>query len=73
MISIRKQRLKFQTSAASQSYEESSSLTLLIWMQEDDRATGHGNHVKAVRKDRSKTVVVGWTKFGLLEMTRKRK
>jgi ribonuclease G len=25
------------------------------------------------RKDRSKTVVVGWTKLGLLEMTRKRK
>jgi ribonuclease G len=28
---------------------------------------------KAARKDRSKTVVVGWTKLGLLEMTRKRK
>ncbi|NEW04502.1 Rne/Rng family ribonuclease [Paenibacillus sp. SYP-B3998] len=27
----------------------------------------------AVRKDRSKTVIVGWTKLGLLEMTRKRK
>ncbi|MEW9700128.1 Rne/Rng family ribonuclease [Paenibacillus sp. SI8] len=26
-----------------------------------------------VRKDRSKTVIVGWTKLGLLEMTRKRK
>ncbi|SEC72550.1 Rne/Rng family ribonuclease [Paenibacillus sp. GP183] len=28
---------------------------------------------KAAWKDRSKTVVVGWTKLGLLEMTRKRK
>jgi ribonuclease G len=28
---------------------------------------------KAARKDRSKNVVVGWTKLGLLEMTRKRK
>ncbi|MFC5447251.1 Rne/Rng family ribonuclease [Paenibacillus aestuarii] len=28
---------------------------------------------QAVRKDRSKTVIVGWTKLGLLEMTRKRK
>ncbi len=28
---------------------------------------------RAVRQDRSKTVVVGWTKLGLLEMTRKRK
>jgi ribonuclease G len=28
---------------------------------------------QAARKDRSKTVVVGWTKLGLLEMTRKRK
>jgi ribonuclease G len=28
---------------------------------------------KEARKDRSKTVVVGWTKLGLLEMTRKRK
>jgi ribonuclease G len=26
-----------------------------------------------VRKDRSKTIVVGWTKLGLIEMTRKRK
>lgn len=26
-----------------------------------------------VRKDRSKTVIVGWTRLGLLEMTRKRK
>jgi ribonuclease G len=28
---------------------------------------------EAVRKDRSKTILVGWTKLGLLEMTRKRK
>ncbi|TXK84730.1 Rne/Rng family ribonuclease [Paenibacillus sp. N3.4] len=28
---------------------------------------------QAVRKDRSKTTIVGWTKLGLLEMTRKRK
>jgi ribonuclease G len=28
---------------------------------------------KSSRKDRSKTVIVGWTKLGLLEMTRKRK
>jgi ribonuclease G len=31
------------------------------------------NITRAVRKDRSKTIIVGWTKLGLLEMTRKRK
>jgi ribonuclease G len=31
------------------------------------------NILQGARKDRSKTVIVGWTKLGLLEITRKRK
>ncbi|NOU64658.1 Rne/Rng family ribonuclease [Paenibacillus sp. LMG 31461] len=40
---------------------------------EDNRAKVMANMAEAVRKDRSKTTIVGWTKLGLLEMTRKRK
>ncbi|MGO4271955.1 ribonuclease E/G, partial [Paenibacillus sp. TAF58] len=40
---------------------------------EVNRAAVMENITQAVRKDRSKTIIVGWTKLGLLEMTRKRK
>ncbi|MFD0694103.1 Rne/Rng family ribonuclease [Paenibacillus sp. GCM10027628] len=38
-----------------------------------NRSVVMDNISHAARKDRSKTVIVGWTKLGLLEMTRKRK
>jgi ribonuclease G len=41
--------------------------------QETNRSSIMDLITKAAWKDRSKTVVVGWTKLGLLEMTRKRK
>ncbi|MGG1515783.1 Rne/Rng family ribonuclease [Paenibacillus oryzisoli] len=40
---------------------------------EENRAAVMAALTQAVRKDRSKTTIVGWTKLGLLEMTRKRK
>lgn len=42
-------------------------------ISEVNRAAVMENITQAVRKDRSKTIIVGWTKLGLLEMTRKRK
>jgi len=41
--------------------------------QDQNRAAVMEALVQAVKSDRSKTIVVGWTKLGLLEMTRKRK
>jgi ribonuclease G len=41
--------------------------------RETNRVTILETIQQIVRKDRSKTIVVGWTKLGLLEMTRKRK
>ncbi|MBP1996791.1 Rne/Rng family ribonuclease [Paenibacillus eucommiae] len=40
---------------------------------EQNRSTVLDIVTQTVRKDRSRTIVVGWTKLGLLEMTRKRK
>ncbi|MCR8644137.1 Rne/Rng family ribonuclease [Paenibacillus sp. N1-5-1-14] len=42
-------------------------------VQEANRAKILETLVQATSKDRSKTIVIGWTKLGLLEMTRKRK
>ncbi|GFZ86097.1 hypothetical protein GCM10008018_35240 [Paenibacillus marchantiophytorum] len=42
-------------------------------ISELNRAAVMDTMTQAVRKDRSKTIIVGWTKLGLLEMTRKRK
>jgi len=41
--------------------------------QESHRVAIIDAMTQAVKRDRSKTIVVGWTKLGLLEMTRKRK
>lgn len=41
--------------------------------KEENRAAIIDALTHAVRSDRSKTIIAGWTKLGLLEMTRKRK
>lgn len=41
--------------------------------KEENRAAITEALTQAVRSDRSKTIIAGWTKLGLLEMTRKRK
>jgi ribonuclease G len=41
--------------------------------QDEHRAAVLDALTQAVKSDRSKTIVVGWTRLGLVEMTRKRK